>query len=230
MTDLSKMTDEQLLAAYRAAKGGAPAAKPPKLTAQELKELQTARAAAQSQESSARDAERFLEVNRKVGTGQMWALPFASEIRGAFDPNFAEMQSITNRMAPLQRTPGSGASSDKDVAGFKKAVPNPDYVGPTNTSIARRIKDEARIAAEYAAFLDDFAATRGTLVGAQAAWQARKTKPSATAPARPAAPPPPRKPAPATSAAPVRVKTVEEAMRLPPGTVFIAPNGIRRVR
>lgn len=205
MTDLSRMTDEQLMAAYRAAQGGAPAAKPPKLTAQELKELQTARAAAQSQESSARDAERFLEVNRKVGTGQMWALPFASEIRGAFDPNFAEMQSITNRMAPLQRTPGSGASSDKDVAGFKKAVPNPDYVGPTNTSIARRIKDEARIAAEYAAFLDDFAATRGTLVGAQAAWQARKTKPAATAPAR-AAPPAPRKLAPAKPAAGKRLR------------------------
>jgi hypothetical protein len=203
MTDLSKMTNEQLLAAYRAAQSGAPAAKPPKLTAQEQKELQTARAAAQSQESSARDAERFLQVNRTVGTGEMWALPFASEIRGAFDPKFAEMQSITNRMAPLQRAPGSGASSDKDVAGFKKAVPNPDYVGPTNTSIARRIKDEARIAADYAAFLDDFAAKRGTLVGAQAAWQARLAKPAARPPAKPT---PGGKPAPSKG---YRVLSVE---------------------
>jgi hypothetical protein len=203
MTDLSKMTNEQLLAAYRAAQSGAPAAKPPKLTAQEQKELQTARAVAQSQKSSARDAERFLQVNRTVGTGEVWALPLASEIRGAFDPKFAEMQSITNRMAPLQRAPGSGASSDKDVAGFKKAVPNPDYVGPTNTSIARRIKDEARIAADYAAFLDDFAAKRGTLVGAQAAWQARFAKPAARPPAKPA---PGAKPAPSKD---YRVLSVE---------------------
>lgn len=193
MTDFSRMTDEQLLAAYQAAKGGAP--KPPKLTAQEAKELQTARAAAQSRAEAARDAERFLELNRKAGTGEMWGLPFASEVRGAFDPTFAGMQSLTNRMAPMQREAGSGAMSDKDVALFKKSVPNPDFTGPTNTGIARRMQEDAKTAAEYAAFLDEFAATRGTLLGAQAAWQARGAKPrpaapAARPPARPAAKPP----------------------------------------
>lgn len=191
MTDLSKMTDEQLLAAYRAAQGGAPAAKPPKLTPQESAQLQTARAAAQARAAAAADAERFLELNRKAGTGQVWSLPFASEVRGAFDSNFAGMQSLTNRMAPAQREAGSGAMSDKDVALFKKSVPNPDFTGPTNTGIARRMQDDAKRAADYAAFLDEFAATRGTLIGAQAAWQARSAKPAARPPAKPA----PAKPA-----------------------------------
>lgn len=225
MTDLSRMTDEQLLAAYRSAQGGAPAAKPPRLTAQEATELKTARAAAQARAAAATDAERFLELNRKAGTGQVWSLPFASEIRGAFDSNFAGMQSLTNRMAPALREAGSGAMSDKDVALFKKSVPNPDFTGPTNTGIARRMQDDAKRAAEYAAFLDDFAATRGTLIGAQAAWQARKTKPAATAPAR-AAPPPPLKPASvATTKPPVKVRTVQEAEQLPPNTRFVLPDG-----
>ena len=197
MTDLSRMTNEQLLAAYQAAKGGAAPAKPARLSAQEQSELQTARAAAQSRAAAAKDAERFLELNRRAGTGQVWGLPFASEIRGAFDSDFAGMQSLTNRMAPAQREAGSGAMSDKDVALFKKSVPNPDFTGPTNTGIARRMQEDAKRAADYAAFLDEFAATRGTLVGAQAAWQARKARPAA-----PAAPP--RKPAPAEPAAPAK--------------------------
>jgi hypothetical protein len=33
-----------------------------------------------------------------------------------------------------------------------------------------------------------------------------------------------------SAANPIRVKTVEEAENLPPGTVFITPNGKRKVR
>jgi hypothetical protein len=53
------------------------------------------------------------------------------------------------------------------------------------------------------------------------------------APARAAPPPKPVKkaaPAAATGAQPVRVRSAEEAMRLPPGTVFITPDGRRKVR
>lgn len=46
-------------------------------------------------------------------------------------------------------------------------------------------------------------------------------------PVRRATAAPPRK---ATAGGPVRVKTAEEAMRLPPGTVFITPDGRRKVR
>lgn len=174
MTDLTAMSDEELLAAYRAVSGPA---KPPKLSAQEAAQLRAAREAAQSGSAAARDAQRFMEINQQVGTGEIWSIPLASEIRGAFDPRFASMQALTNRMAPMQRQAGSGATSDKDVALFKRSVPNPDFTGPTNAMIAGRIKDEAQRAQGYAAFLDEYAATNGTLLGAEAAWAKRQSAP-----------------------------------------------------
>lgn len=178
MTDLSALSDQELLAIYQRAKA-APAT-PRKLTPQESAQLRTAREAAQSSGVAARDADRFMAINQDVGTGEFWSLPLASEVRGAFDPRFAEMQSLTNRMAPAQRQAGSGDMSDKDVALFKRSVPNPDFPGPTNAGIARRLKDEAGRTQGYAAFLDQYAQQNGTLLGAEAAWAAQK--PTATAP------------------------------------------------
>jgi hypothetical protein len=149
---------------------GGPPAKAPKLSVQEQKQLQNAREGAVSAQASVRDGERFLDVNRKTGTGELNAIPFVSEVRSVFDPSYAEMMSLTSRMAPMQRQPGSGSSSDKDVQMFKRAVPNTDYPGPTNTKIVSRLKEEADLKTRYAEFLDDYVAQNGTLVGAQSAW------------------------------------------------------------
>lgn len=165
-----------------AASGGAPARRPVKLSVQELKELQNARAAAQALGGAVRDGERFLQLNREAPTGEIYAIPGVSEIRGAFDPKFGTMQSLTNRMAPMQRQVGSGSSSDKDVAMFKKSVPNPNFTGPTNTLIVRRMQEEAKRAADYAAFLDRYAQQTGSLIGAQEAWSSRQSSPAAPAP------------------------------------------------
>lgn len=161
-------------AAQGAAGGGAPARRPAKLSVQELKELQNARAAAQSLGGAARDGERFLDLNRETGTGELWGFPWASEARGMFDPKFATMQALTNRMAPAQRIPGSGSSSDTDVRMYKRSVPNPDFTGPTNTAIVKRMQEEAKRAADYAAFLDRYVQQTGSLIGAQEAWGSRQ--------------------------------------------------------
>lgn len=157
--------------------------KAPKLSVQEQKQLQTAREGATSAQASLRDGERFLEVNRRTGTGELNAIPFVSEVRSVFDPNYAEMMSLTSRMAPNQRQPGSGSSSDKDVQMFKRAVPNTDYPGPTNTRIVDRLREEADMKTRYAEFLDEYVAQNGTLVGAQSAWtKAQAAKPAPRAP------------------------------------------------
>lgn len=169
-------------AAQGAAGGGAPARRPAKLSVQELKELQNARAAAQSLGGAARDGERFLDLNRETGTGGLWGFPWASEARGMFDPKFATMQALTNRMAPAQRIPGSGSSSDTDVRMYKRSVPNPDFTGPTNTAIVKRMQEEAKRAADYAAFLDRYVQQTGSLIGAQEAWSSRQPSPLAPAP------------------------------------------------
>lgn len=214
----------------------------PKLSAQEAAQLRTAREAAQSGAAAARDAERFMEINQQVGTGEIWSLPAASEVRAAFDPNFASMQSLTNRMAPAMRQAGSGAMSDKDVALFKRSVPNPDFTGPTNAMIASRIKDEAQRAQGYAAFLDEYAAANGTLLGAEQAWAARRpsTAPKAKAgPVQSRIPPTGLTPAQRKAAARFRgtrgnsgtdanpsIPVNEQQYNaLPSGTVYIHPDG-----
>jgi hypothetical protein len=201
MADLSTMSDDELLAAYqrekaRVAPAGAPKAR--QLSAADAKAIAAARAAAESAQTSSNDAQQFLTLNRQAGTGQGWGIPFASEARAAFDPVFAGMQSITNRMAPLQRQPGSGGNSDTDVKMFKRAVPNPDYTGPTNTLIARRLESDAKRTAGYSAFMERWAQERGNLLGAQAAWTAYQASgaraPGAARRVPAPATPPPRRP------------------------------------
>lgn len=162
----------------------------------EQTELANAREAARQAQEAARLAGRFEELNGKTGTGWGMAIPLVSEAIGAFNPNVAEMQSITNRLAPTLRAAGSGAMSDKDVALFRRSVPNPDFPGPTNSAISKRIREDAQRRVQYAAFLDDWVAKNGTLIGAEAAWNARQSAPKArpTVAARPPAAQPVRRP------------------------------------
>jgi hypothetical protein len=107
-------------------------------------------------------------------------------------------------MAPQQRVPGSGETSNKDLSLFLQAVPGLDKPGPANSAIARQARADAARRQEYAVFLDRWASERGTLAGAEQAWLQSQSRP------RPAAPP--RKPAPAEPAAPskrYRILSVE---------------------
>ena len=156
-----------------------------KLSHQDQNYLSDQRTAAQQAADAERASQRFLELNQKQGTGQIFAVPGISEITGAFNPAMSEMEALTNRMAPALRQPGSGAMSDKDVAMFKKSIPNPNFPGPTNQRLAQGISQGAQRQRDYVAFLDRYAADRGTLIGAQEAWDRSQRKPQrSTAPQR----------------------------------------------
>jgi hypothetical protein len=204
MTDLSRMTNEQLLAAYQAAKGGAAPAKPKTLSAQEQIALRKAREAASGADEAARTAEQFVDINRRQNTGGLWAIPGIGKLAGPFDSDISQLNALTARMAPQQRVPGSGETSNKDLSLFLQAVPGLDKPGPANSAIARQARADAARRQEYAVFLDRWASERGTLAGAEQAWLQSQSRP------RPAAPP--RKPAPAEPAAPskrYRILSVE---------------------
>ena len=159
-----------------------------RLSPQEQIQLKEAREGASTAEEFARQANVFVDLNRKAGTGMVNKIPFVSELRSAFDPNVAQMDSLTARMAPAQRVPGSGTTSDKDLNLFLRAVPNIDRPGEANAAIARDMSATAKRRAERAVFLDRWAAERGTLMGAEEAWQARSRAPQPTQrPQRPAA-------------------------------------------
>lgn len=157
-----------------------------KLSPQDQAYLSDQRNSAQAAADAERAAARFLELNQKQGTGQIFAMPGVSEVFGAFNPSMSEMEALTNRMAPALRAPGSGAMSDKDLATFKKSIPNPNFPGPTNQKLAEGITRGARRQQDYIAFLERYAQQRGTIVGAQEAWdrQQRQPAPRSSQPAK----------------------------------------------
>lgn len=171
MADLSKMSTEELLAAYNSAKPK------PKLAPQEQIQLKEAREAAALARDIASKGDQFLEINRKRGTGELIGvnLPFGlggvSEAMAPFSEDISAMQAITNQMAPSLRAPGSGAMSDKDVALFKRSVPNVDFPGPTNTKIVARLKADAERQGARAKFLEDYVSRTGSLLGVEGAYQ-----------------------------------------------------------
>jgi hypothetical protein len=153
-----------------------------KLPAQEEISLREARDSAQMMSEVTEQAERFSELNRKAATGPIYKIPFAEEVASVFKPELAQMNALTARMAPAQRVPGSGTTSDRDLALFLRAIPNTDRMGSANGEITRDMRAMADKRKERAYFFDRFAQQNGTLKGAQEAfdrqWNARSRTPA----------------------------------------------------
>lgn len=143
---------------------------PPRLTPQEQIQLKEARESANSFGEIANQADQFVRLNRKAGTGPVYRIPGAEFIGEALNPNVAQMNALTARMAPAQRQPGSGTTSDRDLSLFLKAIPNVDRPGEANAAIARDMRQMADRRAQRAQFFDRYAQERGTLLGAEEAF------------------------------------------------------------
>lgn len=141
------------------------------LTGREQMSIQNARDEAALVESNLSDLETFARLQGKQGTGGVLALPFARNVAGAFDPEVASMNTITARMAPAQRAPGSGTTSDRDLALFLQASPSASQPESTNNAIIDRGRQEGARRQLYAEFLDNYARQNGTLNGVQQAWR-----------------------------------------------------------
>ena len=79
--------------------------------------------------------ERFGELNRQRGTGGLSDKLFP----WSFSNAATEMESISAKLTPGQREPGSGTTSDMDLKMFKMGVPSIDKPGPTNQKIREQI-------------------------------------------------------------------------------------------
>ncbi len=170
-------TGERLV--YRGGKwfpltGGGSSAPVSSGTEQDRKALQDLRDDAASGLSTAQAAERFINLNRETGTGGLRALPIApigrttwGDVIKSGDPNWSEMKSISASVAPGMRPSGSGSTSDKDMAIYMSAFPNVEALGPANEKIAKRLQDESDQKAARSAFMDEWFARRGNLLGAE---------------------------------------------------------------
>jgi hypothetical protein len=77
-----------------------------------------------------------------------------------------------------------GPMTDADAKLYKSAIPNPELPGPANAALRRDIARKEAIAASRSVFFERWAANRGTLNGAEAAfskfwegYQARQAAP-----------------------------------------------------
>lgn len=135
------------------------------------KEVEKDTEAAAQQAQFARDAQRFLELSKKVKTGGLVDKTGAGQWIASTNPDYAEMVSITARLAPAQRQPGAGATSDFDAKQFEKATVGVDKPQQTNQNIAQAVIARAQLAQEYADFRQTYLEQNGTLQGADRHWK-----------------------------------------------------------
>jgi hypothetical protein len=116
------------------------------------------------------DLERFGELNRKQATGglQDRLVPYY------FDEDKREMEAIQNRLGPAQRTPGSGASSDRDVRLFLSGIPSVTQEGPVNKNIRDQFEKQLNEVRAELAFKEKYLAEKGYLAGAEESFEASK--------------------------------------------------------
>lgn len=143
------------------------------LAAPEQRSIEEARASARDAVGVLGDLTRFQDINAGVQTGGLVnnAVNFVKGKLG--DPNIQQMDEIKARMAPQQRVPGSGTTSDMDLRLFLQATPSAANSRETNTAIIERGRQEAVRRQQYADFLDQYARENGSLNGAEAAFRAK---------------------------------------------------------
>lgn len=176
--DFSQMSNDELLGMYNklnsGAKGGAGGTGAAKLSPQDAKALQALRDKSAQSLNTATQAERFLDINKHVPTGGLAGAPiigdWVRQARGAMDPDFAQMESINASVAPGMRPPGSGSTSNKDMALYAKGFTNTQVPYQSNVETYDRLHADSDKNAAHAAFVDKWAQTRGTLEGAEPAF------------------------------------------------------------
>lgn len=121
------------------------------------------------------DLNEFGRLNRENSTGSLWqqATPDISLLRSG--PSM-EMAAIQSRLAPAQRTEGSGASSDRDVSLFLRALPNLANEGNTNKGIREDYERKYRGAIEKSNAMQRHLDQYGNLLDFDAQWAQRPTK------------------------------------------------------
>lgn len=134
-----------------------------------------ARAAAAAAQNKLSKVEQFRKMNKETGTGGVYSGPILPGLFQSFaratDSNFTNMEAITAELAPQNRAPGSGATSDYDAKQFERATVSVEKPGPANKNIAIAIAEQAKRDIGYSKFVDWYFQTHKTNQGMDQAWQ-----------------------------------------------------------
>lgn len=122
------------------------------------------------------DMERFKFLNDKVNnggldTGGFGGNPLVAGIRGMWNEDLKEMQSITARITPTLRQPGSGATSDFDARMFQEGTVGVGKEKATNDNIATATIEGGKNLIARAQFEQQYFEAYRHTAGMDAAWQ-----------------------------------------------------------
>ena len=115
--------------------------------------------------------DRFLYLNEQNYTGKGMAFPGAKFVRGLADPEFEEMQSISDKLTPAMRQGMPGAASDRDVAMFRGATIGVDKSPEANRNIGMGLKVSKQNAVDMINYMKDFKVVNQHLEGAETLWK-----------------------------------------------------------
>lgn len=107
-----------------------------------------------------------------IDSGGLMAMPGAGSVVGAVDPNTRRFMQLTDQMTPGMRQGLPGAASDRDVAMFRSATPSIDKPREANLAAIAAGRAMANNSNDYVAFMEQWARSNGSLIGAQEAWSA----------------------------------------------------------
>lgn len=131
------------------------------------KQLADLREATQGDASSIQMMDQFLNLNQREPTGGFWDKYGPDKLKFG---DTAAMLALQNKMTPLQRPAGSGATSDFEQKMYALGIPNVsnEYNVNMQTRLANAALAEAR--AERLKFYEQYLAKYGHLNGAESAF------------------------------------------------------------
>jgi hypothetical protein len=113
------------------------------------------------------DMYRFLELNKELTIPSGWV---SKPIPNWVNTIRQEMGSLEAKLTPRQRPPGSGTTSDRDIALYRESTVGVGKSEEANTNIVAGVQKRADKAVAKQEFFNRYLSTNKTLAGAEAAW------------------------------------------------------------
>lgn len=151
----------ELKRAELAAKGGAGGFEPAQLATiynKNMDALDTARGKQSALDTIATASQQFVDKTKKGSLGMgFWAQGegIINDLAQGLSMDTTTLKSLTDRIAPLIREAGSGASSDRDIEMFKSAVVSINNTPEANKLFAKGAKAVADRNRQYTEFLNE---------------------------------------------------------------------------
>jgi hypothetical protein len=135
------------------------------------KEVELDAEAAKKSQNTAQEAARFQLLNQRVDTGGISDKFKLGQAAQSLGTDYSDMLGITSRLTPGVRPPGSGSTSDSDMALYKAGTLGVDKPKQTNDNIANGLQLQAQRDQDYADFRATYLEQNGTLQGANKHWK-----------------------------------------------------------